>query len=146
MHFFLSTRWRTLSAMPRGEVVHGEGGTHSVQGRGPPCLLKQAAKEEPWAQPPEELWDPGGVWAALSPWSCLRFHLALLGGILALHLHLTLGKEAPRGGETYPRSPSWMMAAEPVGEACPWLPAGVFPLRVSRGTLTPLTPTQPEGR
>lgn len=45
--------------MPRGEVVHGEGGTHSVQGRGPPCLLKQAAKEEPWAQPPEELWGLG---------------------------------------------------------------------------------------
>lgn len=128
--------------MPRGEVVHGEGGTPSVQGRGPPCLLKQAAKEEPWAQPPEELWGLG----CLISVERLRFHLALLGGILALHLHLTLGKEAPRGGETYPRSPSWMMAAEPVGEAGPWLPAGVFPLRVSRGTLTPLTPTQPEGR
>lgn len=74
-------------------------------------------------------------------WGNLKSHLAWLAGILPLSLQTTLGKEAPWGRKTHPRSLGWM-EAESAPESGPWLPVGVFPLVCKPPT--PPTPAQPE--
>ena len=78
----------------------------------------------------EESQAPQGSGLPLAVWGNLKSHLAWLAGILPLSLQTTLGKEAPWGRKTHPRSLGWM-EAESAPESGPWLPVGVFPLFVS---------------
>lgn len=78
----------------------------------------------------EESWAPQEPGLPLAVWGHLKSHLAWLAGILPLSLQTTLGKEAPWGGKTHPRSLGWM-EAESAPESGPWLPVGVYPLFVS---------------
>lgn len=110
--------WALTQSRPEAHLGHQSKQRASCRGALGPGLLRSC-------------WTPQGSGLPLSVWGHLTSHLALLGGILALPLHVTLEK-------TDPKSPSWM-EAEPVPETDPWLPVGLFPLFLSVGP-RPLQP------